>query len=193
MMSMLNMSSKTLSYLLRHGAIKEGFHIDSQGFVEIAEVIAWFKAKKHIEITHDELQHIVDTDNKTRFSISGTRIRANQGHSLSELDIQMTVYTGNGPLVHCSYQRHTKSIITNGLNRMSRQHIHMIDPMRRESWSLIRKNSDLYVVIDVNSARRDGIEFLVSDNGVVLSTGIDGVIPAKHLTQIIQMSQDLNI
>ena len=33
--------SKTLSFILRHGAEKEGFTMDQQGYVPISEILDW--------------------------------------------------------------------------------------------------------------------------------------------------------
>ena len=39
--------SKKLSYLLRHGAVKEGFDIDTAGFVLVKDILADKKFKNH--------------------------------------------------------------------------------------------------------------------------------------------------
>ena len=64
---------------------------------------------------------------------------------------------------------------------MTRTHVHMIALNDTTPWHLVRKNSDLYVLVDVVAARADGIEFYVSDNNVVL---VEKCIPRKYLTII---------
>lgn len=82
--------SKNLSYLLRHGALKEGLNIDKAGFVLLDEILGkqWYKSRK-VDVA--KIRHIVDTNEKKRFELkteadeTGTPvlyIRATQGHSL---------------------------------------------------------------------------------------------------------------
>lgn len=42
--------SKALSWILRHGAEKEGLTIDTSGFVPLQEVIQYLKGKGHKQI-----------------------------------------------------------------------------------------------------------------------------------------------
>lgn len=78
--------SKSLSWLLRHGAKQENITIGSDGFIPI-EIILQHKAFKG-KCTHEDIELIVASDLKNRFSLRTNQttgkldIRANQGHSL---------------------------------------------------------------------------------------------------------------
>ncbi|OWZ45103.1 tRNA 2'-phosphotransferase [Cryptococcus neoformans c45] len=59
-------NSKTLAYILRHGAEKEGLYIRSDGFIKLADVLARPKLKGVDEST---ILHLVQTNPKKRFEL----------------------------------------------------------------------------------------------------------------------------
>ena len=82
--------SKNLSWLLRHGAEKEGLAMDAGGWVPLDDVLKkdFYKSKK---IDVDKIKEIVDTNDKKRFELKTEpnangvpvlKIRASQGHTL---------------------------------------------------------------------------------------------------------------
>jgi RNA:NAD 2'-phosphotransferase (TPT1/KptA family)/ADP-ribose pyrophosphatase YjhB (NUDIX family) len=161
--------SKAMSYLLRHGLIKEKLTtVTSDGYVQVDEVISWLRSKGH-HLTISDVVDIVRADSKNRFALdeSHMRIRANQGHSISVEVDSMCPYLLDNQVLHCTSTEHISSIAQGGLSRMSRTHIHMIK-IDGSSWHMCRSNSDLYVFIDTEKARAAGHEFLISANGVIL-------------------------
>jgi 2'-phosphotransferase len=80
--------SKTLSYVLRHGAEKEGFEISPDGFISISALLS---SPKFSKVTLEQIEDVVKNCPKQRFSLlksdNGEQwIRANQGHSLSSVE-----------------------------------------------------------------------------------------------------------
>ncbi|KAI9791662.1 MAG: hypothetical protein M1833_001482 [Piccolia ochrophora] len=61
--------SKALSFLLRHGAEKEGVQLDEEGYASVADVLAWRKLKS-LKVTFRELRHVVRDNEKQRFSLT---------------------------------------------------------------------------------------------------------------------------
>lgn len=174
-----------MSYLLRHGAVKEQVPISPEGKMKVSDLISWLR-RKGKKVDHALVMDVIQSDAKGRYSYDPEHdlIWAAQGHSM-DLVVKMEPWLGHGPLVHASYKEHIQSIRQNGLSRMSRQHIHMIDPSAEGAWDLVRKKADLYVIIDSDKARASGVTFMRSDNGVILSAGIeDGVIPSECLVLI---------
>lgn len=98
--------SKALSYILRHGAVKEGLDIGADGFVRLDQVLARPRVRSisMAETTTttaarkpgvDDVREIVASNDKQRFELlqrtddaSGQHwwVRAVQGHSLSHVD-----------------------------------------------------------------------------------------------------------
>ncbi|EAW11494.1 tRNA 2'-phosphotransferase [Aspergillus clavatus NRRL 1] len=60
--------SKALSLLLRHAAEKEGLKLDSQGYANMADVLAWKKLKS-LKVTFAEIIHAVASSDKKRFAL----------------------------------------------------------------------------------------------------------------------------
>ena len=77
--------SKYLSKHLRHQPERIGLTLGEGGWVEIDTLIA-AAAAHGFPFTRDELDHVVATNDKQRFAVEGTRIRASQGHSV-EVDL----------------------------------------------------------------------------------------------------------
>lgn len=78
--------SKSLSWLLRHGAQQENIPIGSDGFISIEFILnhKCFKGK----CTYKDIEDIVASDLKNRYTLRINKttgkpdIRANQGHSM---------------------------------------------------------------------------------------------------------------
>lgn len=79
--------SKTLSWLLRHGAIKEGIPINSEGFVNVQYLLNHRSLGGKCSV--DDIKRVVAENNKQRFAVrylnNQLQIRANQGHSVKVL------------------------------------------------------------------------------------------------------------
>lgn len=73
--------SKYLSKHLRHQPERIGLTLDEGGWVEIDTLIA-AAAAHGFRFTREEMDHVVAANDKKRFAVEGTRIRASQGHSI---------------------------------------------------------------------------------------------------------------
>lgn len=61
--------SKAMSWLLRHGAHKEGIPIDQQGYVDVADMLKWHKMRKELNVTFEEVLEEVRNNDKQRFAL----------------------------------------------------------------------------------------------------------------------------
>lgn len=186
-------TSKSISYLLRHGAEKEGVSYRPDGFILIKHVLNWLNKSLNADemVTFKDIETIVANDNKGRYTIEeidkNMYIRANQGHSFTvKVDttpITLDNVNDYGVVLHGTFQEHRSNINATGLNRMSRQHVHMVSLTHPDAFKLMRPTVDLFVQVDVRSAIIDGYNFSVSENNVILCEGNkDGFIPRKYLT-----------
>lgn len=121
--------SKALSYILRHGASKEGLQM-SEGFVFVDELLKLRQFKRYSE---NEIRKVVDENDKKRFALrldpvtNRLQIRANQGHTIEVDDLELNPITdpSDAPVVvHGTYRECWELIKAQGLSRMSRNHIH---------------------------------------------------------------------
>ncbi|KAJ1991914.1 tRNA 2'-phosphotransferase [Dimargaris cristalligena] len=95
--------SKCLSFLLRHGAEKEGLSLRSDGYIAVDQLLRHPKLR---QVPLATLQYVVDRDAKQRYTLReetsssppGWYIRANQGHSLKASSLTLHEHTrGCGP------------------------------------------------------------------------------------------------
>lgn len=175
---------RSMSYFLRHSL--SSFKIVRDGYVFIDELLTMEQFKL---ATYEDIQKVCDSDNKNRFniiSVNGRQmIRANQGHSncsIEEEKIFEKIVTPRDYCVHGTDDTKIKSILSSGLNRCSRTHIHFASSP--DAISGYRQSSTVLIHIDMKLAMEDGIEFWMSSNGVILSTGINGIIDKKYFNKI---------
>lgn len=143
--------SKFLSKILRHKAEEYGFAIQSDGFVSVSELLAHRDFRR---FTLEDIVHVVETNDKKRFELctgaykfcfrlkltflilltyvvhGEMKIRAVQGHSLRNIDdtLLLTLITNPADLpvaLHGTNINALSSIMATGLDRMSRNHIHL--------------------------------------------------------------------
>ncbi|XP_011299065.1 tRNA 2'-phosphotransferase 1 isoform X1 [Fopius arisanus] len=177
--------SKRLSYLLRHGAVQEGLHINPDGFVPLRELL-----EKLPECTIVDIRRIVSTNSKGRFTLvesedEGPQIKANQGHSLASVNrlSLKEVSNPNFEIIHGTSFANWAQIKCRGLSRMRRNHIHFSKGL--DSARGLRSSAQVFIFIDYSKSSADGIKFFESENGVVLSPGdACGVIETRYFSRV---------
>ncbi|KAF8260689.1 KptA family-domain-containing protein [Lactarius quietus] len=179
--------SKTLSWILRHGAKSEGLFVRSDGYVRVNDLIALPRLSSNTQLDLATLQRLVDNDSKNRYMLRQGPdeaaptagdiwwIRANQGHSLKaiELDLKPISSATDVPMaVHGTNRKAWESISSQGLSRMGRNHIHLAQGIPGDGViSGMRNSAQVLIYIDVQKALDAGITFSLSENGVVLTEG----------------------
>ena len=91
-------------------------------------------------------------------------------------------------MVHGTYYNVVEPIMTTGLNKMARNHIHMAIGMPGKKGVISGMRSQCEVVIDINMAKAmyDGnVPFLISSNKVILSPGIQGILPHQYFRSVL--------
>lgn len=185
--------ARTLSYILRHGANEQNLMIRRDGCIPVTVLLNHNRFKEFGYIKTD-VKVVVARDVKQRFALKregdAPLIYAQQGHSSKVGDIdQRTLHAilleASIPdcVIHGTVRTNLTAILTAGLKKMGRDHIHMVAEMpNAEVKSRVRKGSNTILKIDVRTAIADGIEFLLSGNGIILTGGINGVLPPKYIT-----------
>ena len=171
--------SKFLSLVLRHDPQKIGLELDAQGWAQIDELLHKMSANG-ISISREVLEEVVAENNKQRFKVSecGLRIRANQGHSIS---VELGLQPKKPPelLFHGTATKNRKSILQTGLNKQSRQHVHLSADRETAVKVAVRHGKPIVFLVDTKAMQGDDYQFFQSENGVWL---IDHV-PAKYLSE----------
>jgi 2'-phosphotransferase len=58
-----------MSWLLRHGAEREGIAMDEQGYINVADLLKWQKMRKELSVTFEEVLEEVKSNDKQRFAL----------------------------------------------------------------------------------------------------------------------------
>ena len=174
--------SRFLSLVLRHKPETIGLELDENGWADVEQLLSRLKmAGRPMDRT--VLQEIVETNDKQRFGFdeSGTRIRANQGHSV-EVDLEFEARTPPDLLFHGTAERNIVSILATGLNSGSRQHVHLSADEETAIKVGSRHGKPIVLKIDTAAMQKAGHEFFQSKNGVWLTDSV----PSEFL----QLEQD---
>ncbi|MBD9730744.1 RNA 2'-phosphotransferase [Streptomyces sp. H28] len=167
--------SKYLSGHLRHRPERIGLALDEGGWAEIDTLIA-AAAAHGFRFTREELAHVVAADDKRRFAVEGTRIRASQGHSI-EVDLGLPPATPPPYLYHGTVARFLDAIRSEGLRPMNRHDVHLSADRETATRVGARRGRPLVLTVDAGALHTDGHVFRVSANGVWLTASV----PSRYL------------
>ena len=160
--------SKRLSYLLRHAPQEAGLTLAAGGWVPLEPLLA------HLHVTRADVERVVAGSDKTRFSLRGDSIRANQGHSVP-VDLELQAVTPPELLYHGTHPGALDAIRRDGVKAMTRHHVHLSpdqDTARRVG---ARRGKPVILTVRAGEMHAAGHAFFVSENGVWLT---DTVPPA---------------
>lgn len=166
-------TSKFLSYILRHAPESINLSLSHEGWANLDELIKLSNECNH-PITLDKIQEIVKHDSKQRFSISdnGHFIRANQGHSLKNLNLNYDEMTPPNTLFHGTANRFIDDIKHQGLIPMSRQFVHLTENKDTALQVGKRYGKPVLLIIDSKQMLQDGFKFYHTQNNIWLTKSI---------------------
>ncbi len=164
--------SKLLSSVLRHEPQKVGLKLDTAGWVAVDDLLKALAAHE-IPVSLAQLTWVVAQSDKQRFALSedGTRIRANQGHSIP---VELGYCPEQPPeaLYHGTATRSLASILKLGLTKGKRHHVHLsldIETARKVGQ---RHGEPTILLVASGQMHRDGYIFYRSTNGVWLTNNV---------------------
>lgn len=171
--------SRTISFALRHKP--EAFNLtpDSAGWVEISDLIEQFNAQQ-VSITFEELMQIVSEDTKQRFSVNGSRIRANQGHSFP-VELELENMTPPEFLFHGTVEKFLPQIFVEGLKPMQRHAVHLSENIDTATQVGSRRGEAIILRIQSGKMFEKGHTFQRSANNVWLTQNIPPQFITTHM------------
>lgn len=172
--------SKYLSKHLRHSPDLLGLELQQGGWVAIAELLV--ACQKHkFPISEKELKEVVAQNDKKRFSFdpTGTRIRANQGHTV-EVDLHLQPTIPPDILYHGTSHHAIEAIAQTGLSKMSRHHVHLSTDIATARNVGKRRGRPVIFALDAAAMHAAGYNFYCSENRVWL---VDRV-PPEYLVEV---------
>lgn len=174
--------SKKMSYALRHNPDKYGIELDDEGFTDLDKFIRAMNAMHRFQpkLTREDIQFVVDHNDKKRFEMTDTKIRALYGHSVPVL-IHKEKADPPDVLYHGTAHQFLDSIMELGLLPMKRQYVHL--SADRETALQVGRRRDsrpVLLMVDARRANADGISFYIGNDKVWLSDPM----PPEYLTVI---------
>ncbi|MET9376223.1 RNA 2'-phosphotransferase [Streptomyces sp. NPDC003035] len=162
--------SKYLSKHLRHQPERIGLVLDANGWTEI-DTLLRAAAEHGFPISRAELDHVVAANDKKRFAIEGTRIRASQGHTVA-VDLDLPPAEPPAYLYHGTVAAHLDAIRADGLRPMARHHVHLSPDRETATRVGARRGRPVVLSVDAGAMHRAGYVFHVSANGVWLTDAV---------------------
>lgn len=170
--------SKYFSFLLRHKPEEIGLKLDAEGWASVEELI--LKTSKY-NLTNEIIDIVVETNDKQRFNLSEDkkRIKANQGHSI-DVDLNLEPIEPPEFLLHGTAERFIKSILSEGLQKQKRHHVHLSES-NAVATTVGRRYGKL-VLLEINTKKmhEDSFLFFKTANNVWL---VDKV-PTEYIQRI---------
>ena len=171
-------ASKFLSLVLRHQPEIIGLQLDQNGW---ADVDALLEKTNNYGITLDRetLDLLVATNSKKRFAFNDTldKIRASQGHSI-EVELGYTNQKPPEILYHGTSEKSAPLILDTGLEKRSRQHVHLSSDLETAIKVGQRHGKPFVFNVLAEQMYQDNFQFFISDNGVWLTDHV----PTQYLT-----------
>lgn len=169
--------SKFMSFALRHQPEKIGLRLSESGWASVEELIE-ASGRHGVEFTLEELQNVVASNDKKRFSLSedGLWIRANQGHSV-KVELGYAPTSPPNILYHGTAERFLTSIKQQGLIKGKRHHVHLSADADVAATVGRRHGTPVVLKVEAGRMHRDGFVFYLSANGVWLTEHA----PAQYL------------
>ena len=154
-----------MSLVLRHRPEKIGLRLDKNGWADVQELIS------KMNINFQELEYVVENNDKKRFSFNDdkTKIRANQGHSLKNVDLELKNIQPPEFLYHGTVGKFMSAIKDSGLLKMNRQHVHLSKDRETAIKVGSRRGKAIILSIRAGEMYKNGVEFYCSKNGVWLT------------------------
>ena len=172
--------------MLRHNPGSVDLTLDAGGWVAVDELLAAL-GRRGVQVTRSDLDDVVVSSDKQRFAYDtdGSRIRANQGHSVA-VELGLPVVTAPALLFHGTVAAALPGIRATGLTRQRRHHVHLSADTATARPVGARRGEAIVLTIDAGAMAAAGLTFFRSANGVWLTVQVPvrfivgGLQPVAH-------------
>lgn len=175
-----NKFSKFLSLVLRHKPEEIGLILDNEGWVDVNELINKIN-KVEVTLTFENLKEVVDTNDKKRFVFSDdfSKIRANQGHSIT-VDLKLKPVTPPVILYHGTAEKNIVSILEKGILKQDRNYVHLSADIGTATKVGMRYGKPVIIKVLALEMYEKGYVFYRSENNVWLTD----FVPKKFINTV---------
>lgn len=187
-----NKISKTLSYILRHGALKYNIDIDRYGYIKTDDIL---KLPQFRNVTLDDIFEIVYDDSRGRYTIKESLdtfyIKANNGHSILIPNSPVKEILNTNSYKILSYEcTHQEWLLIKGDKGLRKKNIELKVPKNNYNRRNIRYNKSVVIYINLEKALEQGIKFKIYSNGKILTQGLNGFVSIDFFTKVYDIKSD---
>jgi 2'-phosphotransferase len=187
-----NKISKTLSYILRHGALKYNIDIDRYGYIKTDDIL---KLPQFRNVTLDDIFEIVYDDSRGRYTIKESLdtfyIKANHGHSILIPNSPVKEILNTNSYKILSYEcTHQEWLLIKGDKGLRKKNIELKVPKNNYNRRNIRYNKSVVIYINLEKALEQGIKFKIYSNGKILTQGLNGFVSIDFFTKVYDIKSD---
>jgi putative RNA 2'-phosphotransferase len=162
--------SKYLSRHLRHDPQRLGIELNEQGWVDVDVLLAALE-RQNFRLTREELDEVVERNDKRRYVIRDGRIRASQGHTV-DVDLALEPVEPPAELFHGTAEGYLDAIRAEGLKAMARHDVHLSPDYATAVRVGSRRGRPVVLVVDAGRMAAEGHVFYRSENGVWLTESV---------------------
>jgi putative RNA 2'-phosphotransferase len=161
--------SKFLSYVLRHDPSELDITLDANGWTEVSLLLQHLRLR-FPTVDMEALEYMVATNSKQRFSFNHTKtmIRANQGHSVP-VDLNYVAQVPPTVLFHGTSRDYVKAIMTEGLKKQERHHVHLSENVATALQVAGRRPRACILRIQSAKMHEAGYEYFLTANHIWLT------------------------
>ena len=165
-------ASRFLARVLRHDPALAGLRLDPQGWAGVDDLLTGCRGAG-VRLTRASLAEVVETNDKRRFALSpdGTRIRAQQGHSV-DVDLGWEPSVPPALLHHGTVGRFLPAITAEGLRPMTRHDVHLSRDAETARRVGARRGAPVVLTVAAGRMHADGHVFRATGNGVWLVAAV---------------------
>jgi 2'-phosphotransferase len=187
-----NKISKTLSYILRHGALKYNIDIDRYGYIKTDDIL---KLPQFRNVTLDDIFEIVYDDSRGRYTIKESLdtfyIKANHGHSILIPNSPVKEILNTNSYKILSYEcTHQEWLLIKGDKGLLKKNIELKVPKNNYYRRNIRYNKSVVIYINLEKALEQGIKFKMYSNGKIFTQGLNGFVSIDFFTKVYDIKSD---
>ncbi len=166
--------SRTISYALRHNPESFDLQLDSEGWVDVEDLLAALSRRRTAwsQLRETDILDLLAQSEKQRFELDNGRIRAYYGHTLAQKIAHVPV-SPPAFLYHGTTPQAYEHIQQQGLHPMARQYVHL-SAEKKTALEVARRRTESPVLLKISArqAENQGIPFYLGNDMVWLSDNI---------------------
>ena len=198
-------ANRVLTYLCRHGALREGYDMDEIGGILVRDLLQYHERVRRERITANDVRravteaHIPVFERQYRLKLyvdddNLERVRALHGHDkevgaaiTDELAFTPMSYSNRSVCCYGTYHNRWRIIRTHGLNSRHRKHIHFADHVLTTS----ECDKEIVIILNVKRWLDDHGMLFKTESNLVLTPGFNGTVPPEYFLEVRQIRPEV--